>query len=177
MPFPPDELRTERLLLRRPRLSDADAIFGAYARDPAVTRYMTWQPHRHVGDTRAFLQACVDSWARGFEERPWVIERDGALLGMIGVTLGPHGVNLGYLLAREHWGRGYMTEAVTAVCDAAIGWPGVHRVWAYCDVDNRASARVLEKAGMQLEGTLRRFVVHPNVSDAPRDCLCYARVR
>jgi ribosomal-protein-alanine N-acetyltransferase len=50
-------------------------------------------------------------------------------------------------------------------------------VWAVCDVDNLASARVLEKAGMGREGRLRRWVLHPNVSAAPRDCWCYAHVK
>jgi RimJ/RimL family protein N-acetyltransferase len=55
--------------------------------------------------------------------------------------------------------------------------PTVYRVWAACDIDNIASARLLESVGMQLEGTLRRWLVHPNVSDSPRDCLCYAIVQ
>lgn len=51
------------------------------------------------------------------------------------------------------------------------------RIWGVCDIDNQASARVLEKVGMQKEGVLRRWISHPNVSSEPRDCLCYSRVR
>lgn len=54
-----------------------------------------------------------------------------------------------------------------------VDLPGVHRVCAYCDVDNAASARVMEKVGMVHEGTLRRWAIHPNVSDSPRDVLVY----
>ena len=65
--------------------------------------------------------------------------------------------------------------------EAVVPWwlsqPGTFRVWATTDVENRASARVLEKAGFELEGTLRRWDVHPNLSSAPRDALCYSRVR
>jgi RimJ/RimL family protein N-acetyltransferase len=50
-------------------------------------------------------------------------------------------------------------------------------VWAVTDVDNHASARVLEKIGMQREGLLRRWLVHPSLSPEPRDCWCFARVR
>ena len=46
-----------------------------------------------------------------------------------------------------------------------------------CDVENKASARVLEKVGMQREGTLRRYIVHPNISPEPRDCFVYSKVR
>jgi RimJ/RimL family protein N-acetyltransferase len=58
-----------------------------------------------------------------------------------------------------------------------MGEPTIWRIQAFCDVENRASARVLEKAGLTFEGTLRRYMVLPNLSDAPRDMLCYAKVR
>jgi [ribosomal protein S5]-alanine N-acetyltransferase len=55
--------------------------------------------------------------------------------------------------------------------------PSIWRIWAVCDVDNLASARVLEKAGLQREGTLRRYIIHPSASLEPRDVHLYARVR
>jgi ribosomal-protein-alanine N-acetyltransferase len=58
-----------------------------------------------------------------------------------------------------------------------MGSAEIYRVWAVCDVDNVSSARLLESVGMQFEGKLRRWLVHPNVSAAPRDCLCYAIVK
>ncbi|MGH6943752.1 MAG: GNAT family N-acetyltransferase, partial [Geminicoccaceae bacterium] len=82
-----------------------------------------------------------------------------------------------YVLARPFWGRGYMTEAVRALIRAALADPWIFRVWAFCDVENLASARVMEKAGMSFEGRLRRWTVHPNVGPEPRDVLCYAKVR
>jgi RimJ/RimL family protein N-acetyltransferase len=112
-------------------------------------------------------------------EFTWVLslpDPDG-VVGMLALRPEGHRASLGYVLARPYWGRGLMTEAVTAVVDWAIAQPAVHRVWAVCDVDNAASARVLEKAGMQREGVLRRWLVHPGAGSTPRDCLCYARVR
>ncbi len=70
-----------------------------------------------------------------------------------------------------------MSEALTAVVQWAFAQPGIYRVWATCDVDNVASAGVLERVGMQREGVLRRWLVHPNVSDRPRDCFCYSIVK
>jgi ribosomal-protein-alanine N-acetyltransferase len=55
--------------------------------------------------------------------------------------------------------------------------PAVFRISAVCDVDNIGSARVMEKADLVREGVLRRWLVHPNISDQPRDCFSYARVR
>ncbi len=70
-----------------------------------------------------------------------------------------------------------MTEAVRAVIAWVFAQPGIYRVWAVCDVENLASARVLEKAGMHLEGILRRWLIHSNVSVEPRDCFCYSIVK
>jgi [ribosomal protein S5]-alanine N-acetyltransferase len=70
-----------------------------------------------------------------------------------------------------------MTEVLTEVVDWAMGQSSVFRIGAFCDVDNVGSARVMEKSGMVREGLLRRWLMHPNISDEPRDCFSYARVR
>lgn len=62
-------------------------------------------------------------------------------------------------------------------CALALRQPAVFRIGAVCDVDNIGSARVMEKAGLVREGVLRRWLVHPNISDEPRDCFSYARTR
>ena len=84
---------------------------------------------------------------------------------------------IGYVLAKPYWGNGYMTEAVRALVRWCLLQPHLHRIWSFVDVENRASYRVLEKAGMEREGVLRRWVVHPTVSDRPRDCYTYAIIR
>ncbi len=84
---------------------------------------------------------------------------------------------MGYVLARAYWNRGYMTEAVREVTEWALTQPSILRVWAVCDVENAASVRVLKKAGFQQEGILRRWLIHPDISDEPRDCYCYAVVK
>ena len=88
-----------------------------------------------------------------------------------------HAADIGYVLSRNLWGGGYMTEAANAVVEWAINLSFVYRVWAVCDCENKASARVLEKVGMQREGILRRYIVHPNVSAEPRDCSVYSKIR
>ena len=96
---------------------------------------------------------------------------------MIGCRVREHAADIGYVIGRNHWGRGYVTEAAKAMVDWAIHLDSIYRVWAVCDVENIASSRVLEKVGMQREGILRRYIVHPNRSVEPRDCFVYARVR
>jgi RimJ/RimL family protein N-acetyltransferase len=70
-----------------------------------------------------------------------------------------------------------MPEAIRPLVEWALRQSHIHRVWAFCDVENRASARVFEKLGMHKEGTLRRWIVHPNVGEIPRDCYVYSCVK
>jgi [ribosomal protein S5]-alanine N-acetyltransferase len=70
-----------------------------------------------------------------------------------------------------------MTEVLTEVVNWTLQQPSIFRIGALCDVENIGSARAMEKAGLVREGLLRRWLMHPNVSDEPRDCLSYARVR
>jgi RimJ/RimL family protein N-acetyltransferase len=172
---PPESLETDRLRLRRSAVEDAEAIFAEYAQDPGVTMYLTWKPTGNIEDTREHLRTTASAWKEG-KAFQWVILRkeDNQLLGAVGMRVDGHKVELGYVLARRFWGKGYMTEAVRAVVNWAIKEEEVFRIWAVCDVENPASARVMEKAGMQQEGILRRWTMHPNRSDKPRDCYCYA---
>jgi [ribosomal protein S5]-alanine N-acetyltransferase len=155
----PETFQTARLILRPIALEDVGPIFASYAQDAAVTRFVIWRPHRSRSDTET--------------------DRNGA--GLRGVfalrQAAPHRLDVGYLTARPWWGQGLMTEVLTEVVDWAMGQPSVFRIGAFCDVDNVGSARVMEKSGMVREGLLRRWLMHPNISDEPRDCFSYARVR
>jgi RimJ/RimL family protein N-acetyltransferase len=159
-------------------MADATAIFHGYAQDPEVARYMPWRPHQSISETMEFLQSIVAAW--GARDRyEWVVTQppDDTALGMISLRPTDPISTVGYVLRRSVWGQGLMTEAARAVVDEALGRLGLYRVAAFCDVENLASARVLEKAGMVLEGRLRRFQLHPNLSPEPRDVLLYARTR
>jgi len=174
----PDEIRTARLLLRKPRATDAPLMFTAYAQDPAVTRYLAWLPHASLAETRAVIDRFLIAWERQ-EGFCWFLFTNdtGELIGSIAARPEYDGINLGFLLARAYWGRGYMPEAVAAVVDWAFAQPSVSRVSAACDMENHASARALEKAGFVRERILHEFLVHPNISSAPRDCFEYAITR
>jgi ribosomal-protein-alanine N-acetyltransferase len=177
-PAPPEAISTKGLVLRRPRLPDANDIFDSYAADPEVTRYVTWRPYRNRSEVAPFLQSRLARWDSG-EEFSWAITRaeEDRVIGMIGCRVREQAADIGYVMSRKYWNRGYITEAAKAVVDWAGNLEFIYRVWAVCDVENKASARVLEKVGMQREGTLRRYIVHPNVSPEPRDCFVYSKVR
>jgi len=174
----PEQIEFERLLLRWPTQADAEEIYARYAQDSAVCRYMSWTPHPSVTATREYIQRCVDE-RQASRSCSWLLypRCGGPLLGSVGFGVKQHLVQFGYCLARDVWGQGYATEAARAIVATALADPAVWRVQAYCDVENPASARVLEKAGLTFEGTLRRYVVLPNLGDVPRDVHVYARVR
>jgi len=173
----PTELTTERLVLRKPVREDVRVIYDGYARDPEVIRYLAFRGGQTVEDVEKFVERALHGWDAG-TMLTWAItlKPGGTLIGMIDVRLESH-ANVGYVLARDHWNLGYMTEALRAVVRWAIDQPEIFRLWAVCDVENTASARVMEKAGMEREGILRRWMVLPNRSDLPRDCYCYSIVR
>jgi ribosomal-protein-alanine N-acetyltransferase len=172
------DLETERLLLRKMRLDDAEAVF-AYASDPEVTRYVLWETHLSVEDSKKVLRLATEGYARGdFGGWGVVLKDDGAFVGTCGVDVGyapDHArAELGYVLSREHWGMGLMPEAVRAVIRFGFERMGLNRMEARCIAENTASARVMEKAGMTLEGTLRE---REFIKGAYRDIKLYSILR
>ena len=178
MPVPAREWETARLIARPAVVADARPIFERYASDPDVARFMTWTPHQDLEETVGFLRRCETAWAEG-AAFPWTLwaKDDGSLAGILEIRVRSNSVDLGYALVQRRWRQGLMSEALQSVIAWALAQPQIYRVWATCDVDNIASARVLERVGMQREGVLRRWLVHPNISREPRDAFCYAIVK
>lgn len=150
-------LVTARLRLRELRAADLPAV-AAWSKDEKVTRHLLFGP-RDAAEARRHLEAAIaaqSARARRFWEL--AIERlgDGAVVGACDLTLrSREELEVGYLLARPHWGRGYATEALRAVLAAGFTDLGVVRIVATTAVENARSARVLERAGLRWEGLLR----------------------
>jgi [ribosomal protein S5]-alanine N-acetyltransferase len=174
----PERLETERLLIRRPRDIDIEAIFG-FASDRQVTRWVGWPMHVSIDDTRAFLGYSDAEWER-WPAGPYVIadKRTGCVFGTTGLSFEtPHRAATGYVLAASGWGYGYATEALRAMREVG-GTLGARRLYALCHIDHAASARVLEKCGFEREGVLRKHTEFPNLSPGePCDVLCFACTR
>jgi ribosomal-protein-alanine N-acetyltransferase len=174
---PPLLIETPRLRLRRPLPSDAAAVFD-YASDPEVVHFMDWPRSETVEAVAAYLESSGAAWQSG-EEWYWVVTLLGADGAIGGAALRIRGdsADFGYVLARAYWRRGLGTELALAMVSLALSVPDINRVWATCDAENLASARVLEKSGLILERVLRSFSIRPNISEHPRDALIYSRVR
>lgn len=170
-------LRTERLLLRRPCEGDAASVFASFGADPEVTRFLAWRPHRTLADAEAALVGRLRRLASG-DEYSWMLtlpEQSQSVIGIVSAWCKSDGTELGFVLARPYWNLGYMTEAVCCVADWALSLPDAVRVWATCDVENGASARVLEKACFTSLGPYETPIVRPNISPLPRTSLLFAR--
>lgn len=174
-PFP-ERISTARLELRPVVIADSEWIFARYAQDIDVCRFMTWKPHERVETVREWLTELIPDLYAG-HRAAWIILHEGQGIGMIEARYPNHACEIGYCIARSAWGQGFMTEVVTAIRDEAMKIEGVHRFWACADVENPASTRVMEKAGMEREGCLRRYINHPNLADNPRDVYLHAFVR
>ena len=155
-------LETPRLTLRELRDDDFERVH-AYASDHEVVRYLDWGPSSIEETTRfmALAREARKATPRTAYHLAIALRTDDRAVGSCRIEIrdasGQTG-DLGYVLDRAHWGRGYATEASRALVAFGFDRLGLHRVWARCDVRNAASAHVLEKLGMEREGRLRHNV-------------------
>lgn len=155
------DIKTERLLLRRFKISDAEAMFNNWANDSDVTKYLIWQPHGSIDVTKQIINDWVDSYDND-DSYNWAIvlkENGGILVGSISVVSKNDevgSVHIGYCMGKAWWHRGIMTEALTAVIKFFFEEVGVNRVDSRHDSKNPHSGGVMKKSGMKYEGTLRQ---------------------
>ena len=175
------ELRTERLVLRLPRPEDADAVAG-YLGDPEVMRFLGGETvPRH--DVPAVVRRWIDAWDRDGVGK-FIVEHDGVVVGRVGINVwsadgwaissfAEAGADarpeLGWTLAREHWGNGYATEAATAVrawVRAERAWDGLISLIVPGNTRSERVARLLgaepaETVTMRATGDRMAVWVHP----------------
>ena len=155
------DLETSRLVLRPLKMKDAKDIF-AYASDPDVARYVLWEPHKTVADTRNYIRYIRALYHRGLPAS-WAVtlRESGQVIGTIGFMWysdANSAAEIGYSFSKAHWNMGYATEALRAVIDSVFRTLPVNRLEAQHDVRNPASGRVMEKCGMRKEGVLRQRI-------------------
>ena len=156
-------LETEDLILRKPERRDAKDIFR-YASDGDVARYVLWDPHRSLSETRRFVRdlreriraGCPSSWVVTLRETGTVI----GTIGFVWYSSENRSAELGYSFARAYWNKGYATQALRAVVGSVFGSIPVNRLEAQHDVRNPASGRVMQKCGFLQEGILRSRIVN-----------------
>ena len=168
-------LRTERLLLRPFKLEDVDDVY-AYAKDPEWERYLGLplpQPYTRRDAEEYIAGRVLADWST---VPTFAIVLDSTVIGGIGLRISAaHQMGeLGYALARVHWGKGLMPEAAKAVMEYGFVEHGLAKIYASADLENRRSTRVMEKLGMTREGILRS---HSAKRGERRDDVVYGILR
>ena len=153
-------IETPRLILRRARIEDAEAMFRNWASDPEVTKYLTWPPHASLEVSRRILENWVEANAQ-IDRYHWmiVLKELGQPIGSITVVEHRDDIGeaeVGYCIGKQWWHKGLVTEAMMAVMGYLFDQVGMNRVEARHDLNNPHSGGVMKKCGMRYEGTLRR---------------------
>jgi len=169
--------RRLRVTLRELDERDLDAV-AAWAADPLVTTFLTWDAHDPNTAFRWVRNARVE--AQRMPRRVWELaacDADRKVIGSGRLSIWDatnRSGDIGYVVRRDRWGQGYGTAIAEELIEFGFRRLHLHRLWATCVAENVASARVLEKAGMRLEGRVRDHVL---LRGRWRDSLLYAAVQ
>lgn len=153
-------IETDRLILRRYVIEDADAMYKNWASDSEVTKFLTWQPHSSVEVSRGI----IENWLKEYSDEKYyqwaiVLKANGnepiGDISVVHMNEDISMVHIGYCLGRAWWRRGIMSEALKAVMDFMFDTVEVNRVESRHDPMNPNSGKVMQKCGMKYEGTLR----------------------
>jgi [ribosomal protein S5]-alanine N-acetyltransferase len=159
------QLQTERLRLPPLTRADAEALWPVVS-DERVARWMSWDPHRSIEETVAFLEATEESDASGASYRWGIWTREDELAGVVSVeeivrtfrAWKLDTAELAYIVGPRHQGRGYATEAAREALRFAFEDLGLHKVLVNCFTENQASREVIAKLGCRLIGEQRQHI-------------------
>lgn len=149
-------LESERLVLRRLTMGDAQEAFDTWTNDPEVTRFLRWEPHGTVGVTEKWLEMCVTQYSK-LDTYHWgiTLKPMGRLFGTIGTLPNceePDRPGFGYCIAKEFWGKGYTTEALKRIIEYLKNEVGYRKFVCNHAKQNPASGAVMKHAGFKYVG-------------------------
>lgn len=153
-------IETERLILRKFVLNDAEIMYKNWTNDDEVTKYLTWPTHSNVEITKAI----VSQWEEAYNIKSnyqWCIElrEKKEAIGSISVVRINEDVNsleIGYCIGKAYWKQGILTEAFLAVIRYLFEEVQANRIVARHDINNPASGKVMTKCGLSFEGICRQ---------------------
>ena len=147
-------LKTERLILRNEKLEDAETLYKFLGCDAEMPKYTGWNPYIMLDSAKKKIEQDIqNSEDKNFYS--WVIQFKDEIIGTIGAydyEPQTNSIEIGYSIFRNAWGKGYATEALSEVIRYLFEDKSISRVHAWSHMDNTASQKVLEKAGMKREG-------------------------
>lgn len=169
------KIETERLLLRKLVMKDAQSVFNNWLSDERVSDNRVSPAHKQVSETTESLAKIVAK----YESKNlcyWGIElkADGELIGEIDLydfDSMTGNCEVSYSIGYKWWNQGYGSEALKAVVEFGFDYMNVHKISAAHNTDNPASGRIMVKAGMEMEGIVRHMI--RNAKNQYKDCAIY----
>ena len=142
-------------------MKDVHAVYENWAKDPHVTKFLSWPTHIDPELTRKILLEWIESylksdfyqWSITLKEYP---ENPVGTISAVKIDEELASISIGYCLGSAWWNRGIMTEALSAIISFFFKQVGANRIEACHDTENPASGRVMQKCHMTYEGTLRK---------------------
>ncbi len=153
-------LETERLILRQFTIDDTEPMFRNWASDPGVTKYLTWPTHENSNNSSQIIK----SWISGYEAKNnynWAIELKAlnepiGSIAAVKIDDNTNLVHIGYCIGKPWWYKGYTSEALSRLVRFFFQEIKVNRVESRFDPRNTNSGKVMKKAGLKYEGTMRQ---------------------
>ena len=158
-------LETERLILRKFTIKDAEETFNNWASDEKTAKFLDWTPHKNIDETKEIITSWIKEYENGSYN--WLVELKDTheVIGNIceqGKNLKHKAICLGYWYGSKYWNNGYATEALRRVIEYLLKEQDFYIVEANHRSANTASGKVMEKAGMKYDGTLRKRRINPD---------------
>lgn len=153
--------------------ADAPIIFESWGRQPENFTHLTARVFAELSDARAYIAGLFQTpESRAFH----LVKPDGEVVGIVKAAVLGHRAQVGYVVSKPFWGRGFATSAVGRLVASLEASSSISRIWATCALDNPASARVLEKTGFQREAILKKWVTYPAQGGVAFDNYSYVRL-
>lgn len=171
-------LETDRLILREFKIDDAEAMYRNWATDPECCKYLAWDVHQNLDETKSVIQKWIDEYQKGSYQ--WVVElkENHEIIGSITVVRVHEEhktAEIGYCYGSKFWHHGYATEALRCVIEYLLNECGFYLVECGHISGNPASGRVMQKAGMKQDAILRER--HINKVTKERNDLIYYSIK
>lgn len=163
------KMETDRLLLRKYEVIDAEDMFRNWLTDPEVSKFWGWKPHENLKETQLLLQGWISDYAK-MDYYHWVIvvKELSEAVGYIylnEINCDEKSACIHYLISRRYWNQGIMTEACKAVLAYSFNKIGICKIHTHHHIDNPASGKVMQKSGMRyVETRHKRIAESPQIS-------------
>ena len=172
-------LETERLILRKFSINDAEGMYNNWASDSNVTKYVSFNPHKNIEETKSILSDWIKEYDKGSYN--WVVELKTTheIIGnisVIDISNKYQNCEIGYVFGSKFWGNGYASEGVKKVLKFLLLECDIHLVEAKHHASNPASGRVMEKDGMKKEAVLRERRVN-KIKEEFDDLIIYSIIK